>query len=137
MSNGPEFFRTRMGQEFYDGRVPKIASALERIASALEQLVGQAHEDVPERHPAMVAAAAGALGMDDTLRTPEGQIVWTPAKREAFRLMIEVAVAVADDDGGRERAKALRALRLLAGAENLAGESYSADLAPRPREEDL
>jgi len=33
-----QFFQTRMGQQFYDGTMPKIAEALERIATALEAL---------------------------------------------------------------------------------------------------
>jgi glutamine synthetase type III len=32
----PEFFQTRMGHDYYDGTMPKIATALERIATALE-----------------------------------------------------------------------------------------------------
>ena len=31
-----EFFMTRMGQQFFDGTMPRIAKALERIAKALE-----------------------------------------------------------------------------------------------------
>lgn len=110
MSNGPEFFQTRMGQSFYEGRVPAIAKALERIASALEKVVSQDVEP-------------------DPLLTPVAQTpaTWTPEKREAFRLLLDVAVAVADTEnviGAADHHKAIRALRLLAGAENLAGDSY-------------
>lgn len=33
---GPKFFETKMGKQFYDGTMPRIAAALERIAAALE-----------------------------------------------------------------------------------------------------
>lgn len=33
---GPQFFQTVMGRRFYEGDVPRIASALTRIAEALE-----------------------------------------------------------------------------------------------------
>ena len=36
MSNGPEFFQTRMGQSFYEVMVPRLVKALERIAETLE-----------------------------------------------------------------------------------------------------
>jgi hypothetical protein len=37
MSNGPEFFQTPMGRQFYDGTMPRIAKALDRVAAALEK----------------------------------------------------------------------------------------------------
>lgn len=37
MSNGPEFFQTVMGRQFYDGTLPRLVKALERIAVALEK----------------------------------------------------------------------------------------------------
>jgi len=40
-SDGPQFFETRMGQQFYDRTLPQIAKALERIAAALEKLVAK------------------------------------------------------------------------------------------------
>jgi hypothetical protein len=43
MSNGPQFFETKMGRQFYDGTMPRIATALDTIAGALEQR--QADED--------------------------------------------------------------------------------------------
>jgi uncharacterized protein YukE len=33
-----DFFRTHMGQKFYEGTMPRIAKALERIADALEKI---------------------------------------------------------------------------------------------------
>lgn len=33
----PDFFQTGMGKMFYEGLVPRIASALERIATAIEE----------------------------------------------------------------------------------------------------
>ena len=33
-----EFFQTIMGKKFYEGTVPRIASALDRIANSLEFL---------------------------------------------------------------------------------------------------
>jgi len=35
MSNGPQFFETRMGQQFYDGTMKRIADALQDIAGTL------------------------------------------------------------------------------------------------------
>lgn len=36
MSNGPQLFQTKMGQEFYDGTMKRIARALEKIAENTE-----------------------------------------------------------------------------------------------------
>ena len=33
-----DFFRTHMGQKFYEGTMPRIAKALERIADALVKI---------------------------------------------------------------------------------------------------
>jgi hypothetical protein len=35
MSNGPEFFQTRMGMRFFEAEVPRFLKAVERIADAL------------------------------------------------------------------------------------------------------
>lgn len=45
MSNGPDFFQTRMGVRFYEVEVPRIARSLERIADALEKLALQQELD--------------------------------------------------------------------------------------------
>lgn len=34
--SGPQFFETKMGRQFYDGTMPRIAKALESIATELE-----------------------------------------------------------------------------------------------------
>lgn len=39
MSN--DFFRTRMGQRFYDATMPKIADQLERLNTNIESLVAE------------------------------------------------------------------------------------------------
>lgn len=39
MSNGPKFFQTIMGKQFFEGTMPKLARSLERIAVALEKTV--------------------------------------------------------------------------------------------------
>jgi hypothetical protein len=36
--SGPEFFQTRMGQQFYDGTMRRLVTAAESIAASLEQL---------------------------------------------------------------------------------------------------
>jgi hypothetical protein len=41
---GPKFFETKMGHQFYDGTMPRIAKALERIATAMEKQQQKAHE---------------------------------------------------------------------------------------------
>lgn len=45
MSNGPEFFQTRMGVRFYEADVPRIARSMERIADALEKLAQTGTKD--------------------------------------------------------------------------------------------
>lgn len=35
--SGPNFFQTRMGQNFYEGTAPQIADSLNRIANQLEE----------------------------------------------------------------------------------------------------
>lgn len=37
MSNGPDFYKTRMGLRYYENTMPRIAVALERIAVAMEE----------------------------------------------------------------------------------------------------
>lgn len=39
MSNGPKFFQTIMGKQFFEVTAPKLARSLERIAVALEKTV--------------------------------------------------------------------------------------------------
>ena len=34
---GPEFFQTRMGQEFFDGNLPRLIHAIERMTEAIEE----------------------------------------------------------------------------------------------------
>jgi uncharacterized protein (DUF2164 family) len=49
----PEFFQTRMGHQFYNGTMPRIAKALEAIAEQLtvltEQLAKQAAVEAPAK----------------------------------------------------------------------------------------
>jgi len=40
-----EFFRTRMGQRFYEATMPKIADQLERLNANIEALVAAQRED--------------------------------------------------------------------------------------------
>lgn len=35
--SGPEFFQTMMGKKFYEGTMPRIATALEKLTKALEE----------------------------------------------------------------------------------------------------
>lgn len=58
MSNGPQFFETRMGHKYYEGTMPKIAKALERIADALE---GRLHEPPPDESATPTAIASRAM----------------------------------------------------------------------------
>ena len=46
-----EFFQTIMGRAFYDGTMPRIATALERIATALE------HAARPEQAAVLLAGS--------------------------------------------------------------------------------
>jgi Skp family chaperone for outer membrane proteins len=39
-----EFFRTRMGQRFYEATMPKIADQLERLNANIEALVAELRE---------------------------------------------------------------------------------------------
>lgn len=48
---GPQFFETRMGHQFYEGTMPRIANALERIAVALERIACLPTEDTKESAP--------------------------------------------------------------------------------------
>jgi len=36
--SGPQFFETRMGQNFYGGTVPRLVSAVEKVAKELETM---------------------------------------------------------------------------------------------------
>jgi hypothetical protein len=38
---GDDFFRTRMGQRFYEATLPKIADQLERLNANIEALVAE------------------------------------------------------------------------------------------------
>jgi hypothetical protein len=38
---GDEFFKTRMGQRFYEATMPKIADQLERLNTNLEALIAE------------------------------------------------------------------------------------------------
>ena len=40
MSNGPEFFQTRMGATFFEHTMPELVKQLKRIANALERSPG-------------------------------------------------------------------------------------------------
>lgn len=39
---GPQFFQTRMGQRYYEGTAPKIATELARLADNVAALNGRA-----------------------------------------------------------------------------------------------
>ena len=52
-----EFFQTRMGQEFYDGTMRRIADALEHIAEALPKLAAEASWHAREREAGDADAA--------------------------------------------------------------------------------
>jgi hypothetical protein len=54
MANGPEFFQTVMGHQFYEGTMPRIAKALEKIAASLDK-----KDDAPD--PRWPTAALDAL----------------------------------------------------------------------------
>ncbi len=41
MMAGDDFFRTRMGQRFYEATMPKIADQLERLNTNIEALVAE------------------------------------------------------------------------------------------------
>jgi hypothetical protein len=64
-----QLFQTRMGQQFYDGTMPKIAAALDRIATALE---GQAASGA-----ALDAIAARLSGRE-----------WTPDDLDAIAAVV-------------------------------------------------
>jgi hypothetical protein len=58
MSN--DFFRTRMGQRFYEATMPKIADQLERLNANIEALVSELreHRRCAEKNDARDHAAA-------------------------------------------------------------------------------
>ena len=49
-----QFFETGMGKQFFEGRLPKLITALERIADALEKEQKPAEEDVISEKPLTV-----------------------------------------------------------------------------------
>ncbi len=58
-----DFFRTRMGQRFYEATMPKIADQLERLNANLEALVAElrrlplsGRDDAPASRPAATDA---------------------------------------------------------------------------------
>jgi hypothetical protein len=55
-----EFFRTRMGQRFYEATMPKIADQLERLNANIEALV----EELRRRSPLDEQAAPSARARD-------------------------------------------------------------------------
>src|SRR5580765_956805 len=65
-----QFFQTRMGQQFYDGTLPKIAKALERIAGALEARHQAAKPNPPTgtRFTLTVHITAGSAAAAQALR---------------------------------------------------------------------
>jgi hypothetical protein len=57
---GDDFFRTRMGQRFYEATMPKIADQLERLNTNIEVLIAELQKlQAPGRNeePAPVPAA--------------------------------------------------------------------------------
>lgn len=69
MSNGPEFFQTKMGHQFYDGTMPRLAKAAESIADSLQRLAensrppGVPHTPAQEPQP-----DPPVVGRDGSLR---------------------------------------------------------------------
>ncbi len=57
---GDDFFRTRMGQRFYEATMPKIADQLERMNTNLEALVAELR-----KHRAASPNRASAPTRDD------------------------------------------------------------------------
>jgi hypothetical protein len=37
MGNGPEFFQTRMGQQYYEQTLPNLVKAIEHLATAIDK----------------------------------------------------------------------------------------------------
>lgn len=64
----PQFFETKMGQQFYDGTMRRVAHALESIATSLERLAAdhEASSDVTAR-----VRRRAALKAWDTIRRNE------------------------------------------------------------------
>lgn len=48
----PALHETRMGQQLFEGTLPRIAKALERIAASLEELVPLAKAEMEARRAA-------------------------------------------------------------------------------------
>ncbi len=49
---GDDFFRTRMGQRFYEATMPKVADQLERLNTNIESLVTELRKLQPDRSDA-------------------------------------------------------------------------------------
>ena len=61
---GDDFFKTRMGQRFYEATMPKLADQLERLNTNIEALVAELREqraqaDQPQRSPAAGSGTSG------------------------------------------------------------------------------
>src|SRR5262245_36823871 len=59
MSDGPKFFQTRMGQQFYDGTMPRLVRAIERVVDWLDVTTLTA-DDCD-----LVAQALDIMGLND------------------------------------------------------------------------
>jgi len=44
-----EFYRTKMGRQFFDGHIPNLISVLERIANSLEILIQRSVDGEKEK----------------------------------------------------------------------------------------
>ena len=62
----PEFFQTRMGQQFYDSTMPRIAEALEKLVTSLEK-------PQTAKHTIEIRLWGGSLNKVDGI--PEGTTV--------------------------------------------------------------
>ena len=49
---GDDFFKTRMGQRFYEATMPKIADQLERLNTNIESLIAELRNLRPDRSEA-------------------------------------------------------------------------------------
>ena len=59
---GDDFFKTRMGQRFYEATMPKIADQLERLNTNIESLVGELRKlQAPARNDAPAPTAGSQL----------------------------------------------------------------------------
>jgi hypothetical protein len=64
-----DFFRTRMGHQFYDVTMPKIADQLERLNKNLEAFVAERRRAHPCSCAARASAAPVAPGAHDESTT--------------------------------------------------------------------